>query len=100
MGKKLKDEEVLGPKALNRIADFIGIMTPFVSAHPNPSPFPHLQHRIDATRPNGDFPFFCLTDNGSRSGTSRVTWGKAPNSAPREGRKLELILLLAHRSFQ
>ena len=31
MGRKLKDEEVLGTKGLTRIAELVGIMTPFVS---------------------------------------------------------------------
>ena len=31
MGRKLKDEEVLGTGGLTRIADLVGIMTPFVS---------------------------------------------------------------------
>ena len=31
IGKKLKDEEVLGPGGLGRIAELIGILTPFVS---------------------------------------------------------------------
>ena len=31
IGKKLKDEEVLGPGGLNRIATLVGILTPFVS---------------------------------------------------------------------
>ena len=31
IGKKLKDEEVLGPGGLGRIAALIGILTPFVS---------------------------------------------------------------------
>lgn len=31
IGRKLKDDEVLGPGALKRIADLIGILTPFVT---------------------------------------------------------------------
>jgi hypothetical protein len=31
VGKKLKDDEVLGPGGLNRITELIGIMVPFVS---------------------------------------------------------------------
>lgn len=31
IGKKLKDDEVLGAGGLDRIADLIGILTPFVS---------------------------------------------------------------------
>lgn len=31
IGKKLKDEEVLGPGGLGRIVELIGILTPFVS---------------------------------------------------------------------
>ncbi len=31
IGKKLKDDEVLGSGGLKRIADLIGILTPFVS---------------------------------------------------------------------
>ncbi len=31
IGKKLKDEEVLGPGGLGRVAELIGILTPFVS---------------------------------------------------------------------
>jgi len=31
IGKKLKDDEVLDPGGLKRIADLIGILTPFVS---------------------------------------------------------------------
>ena len=34
IGKKLKDEEVLGAGALNRVSELIGVLTPFVS-------FPH-----------------------------------------------------------
>lgn len=32
MGKKLKDEEVVGAGFLDRVADLVGIMAPFVSA--------------------------------------------------------------------
>ena len=31
IGRKLKDDEVLGPGGLQRITDLIGILTPFVS---------------------------------------------------------------------
>lgn len=31
VGKKLKDDEVLGPAGLDRIAELFGILTPFVS---------------------------------------------------------------------
>ena len=31
IGKKLKDEEVLGSGGLNRIVELIGILTPFIS---------------------------------------------------------------------
>lgn len=31
MGRKLKDEEVIGPKGLQHIADLIAAMVPFVS---------------------------------------------------------------------
>lgn len=31
MGRKLKDEEVIGPKGLEYIADLIAAMVPFVS---------------------------------------------------------------------
>ena len=35
IGRKLKDEEVLGKGALDKIADLLGILTPFVSHIPN-----------------------------------------------------------------
>ncbi|MCJ1475557.1 hypothetical protein MMC13_004220 [Lambiella insularis] len=31
MGRKLKDEEVVGPKGLARIVELIGILTPFIT---------------------------------------------------------------------
>ena len=31
IGKKLKDDEVLGPSGLKTIADLIGVLSPFVS---------------------------------------------------------------------
>ncbi len=47
MGKKLKDEEVLGQDSLEKIARVIEIMVPFVSAH--------FHHLIPPTRGT---PFF------------------------------------------
>ena len=35
IGRKLKDEEILGKGALNRIADLLGILTPFVRYIPD-----------------------------------------------------------------
>ena len=32
IGRKLKDEEVLGPGGLTRIVDLLGTLTPFVSS--------------------------------------------------------------------
>ena len=45
MGKKLRDSDLLGPNAADRVAAIVGIMVPFVSI-PDPCFSPHFRTTV------------------------------------------------------
>lgn len=57
IGRKLKDEEVVGPGCLDRIATLVGTMSTFVSAASVLSPPPSVLHSSQARmwRESGSF---------------------------------------------